>query len=125
MKDINWLKDDYLNFLQQKKNKSKTTVKELQEEERIDEANLEKIRLNVIEIFSKIFDICNSDNPVDLKEKYIGYFNKITKPWYLNKKKATEFHDEKEAIIEEIKIQEAESLKSKFEYYYQMEKIQE
>ena len=63
-----------------------------------------------------------TNNCEALREKYLGYFDKITNPWHLNKLKAEEFGKEQEAIIEDIKIQEAEELKSKFiEHYNQVE----
>ena len=114
MKDINWLKDNYLNFLEEKQKHAKDSIKKLQEEDRMDEANFEKIRLNVVEIFTKMFAISISDNLEILKEKYLGFFDKITKPWYINMDKALKFGKEENAIIEEIKIQEVEELKMKF-----------
>lgn len=124
MDDVKWLKDNYSIFLKEKSNESKIKIEELKKDERLDEANLEKIRLNVIEIFSKMFTISNSDNPEILKDKYLSFFDKITKPWYVNKEKALKFDKQKEVIIEDIKIEEAESLKSKFkDYYSQMDKV--
>lgn len=124
MDDVKWLKDNYSIFLKEKSNESKIKIEELKKDERLDEANLEKIRLNVIEIFSKMFTISNSDNPEILKDKYLSFFDKITKPWYINKEKALKFNKQKEVIIEEIKIEEAESLKSKFkDYYRKMDKL--
>ena len=124
MEDVKWLKDNYSIFLKEKRNESKVKIEKLQKDERLDEANLEKIRLNVIEIFSKMFNISNSDDPKILKDKYLSFFDKITKPWYVNKEKALKFDKQKEVIIEDIKIEEAESLKSKFkDYYNQMGKL--
>mgnify|MGYP000934280966 CR=1 FL=1 len=125
MKDINWLKDNYLNFLEEKQKNIKSSIKKLQEEDRMDEANFEKIRLNVVEIFTKMFAISNSDNPKILKEKFLGFFDKITKPWYVNMDKALKFEKEEKVIIEEIKIQESEELKTKFiDCYNQMDKLE-
>ncbi|CAK7033772.1 hypothetical protein CIW83_11735 [Tissierella sp. P1] len=118
MKDINWLKENYLNFLREKQENFKRSIEDLQKQECVDEANLEKVRLNIVEIFYKMFNISLSDKSVDLEEKYLGFFDKITKPWYINKEKALKFGDEKEVIIEGIKIQEAEELKSRFKEYY-------
>lgn len=118
MEDIKWLKDNYLIFLKEKSNESKVKIEKLKKDERLDEANLEKIRLNVIEIFSKMFTISNSDDPKILRDKYLSFFDKITKPWYVNKEKALKFDKQNEVIIEDIKIEEAESLKSKFRDYY-------
>ena len=124
MEDVKWLKDNYSIFLKEKSNESKAKIEKLKKDERLDEANLEKIRLNVIEIFSKMFTISNSDDPELLKDKYLSFFDKITKPWYVNKEKALTFDKQKEVIIEDIKIEEAESLKSKFkDYYSKMDKL--
>lgn len=118
MRDVNWLKEKYLTFLEEKQKNLKELIEDLQEQGSIDEVNLEKVRLNIVEIFSKMFNISISDNSIVLKEKYLSFFDKITKPWYTNKEKALEFGIEKEAIIEEIKIQEAEELKKQFKEYY-------
>ena len=118
MKDINWLKENYLNFLEEKQENYKRNIEELRKKECLDEANLDKIRLNIVEIFYKMFNISFSDKAVDLEEKYLDFFHKITKSWYINKEKALKFGEEKEVIIEDIKIQEAEELKSRFKEYF-------
>jgi len=122
MKDVNWLIESYLDYLKNKQNNIRASIEDLSKNDRVDEANLEKIRLNIVDIFSKMFNISMTNNCEALREKYLGYFDKITNPWHLNKLKAEEFGKEQEAIIEDIKIQEAEELKSKFiEYYNQVE----
>lgn len=118
MKDINWLIENYLNFLEEKQESLKKKIKDLNKQECVDDANLEKVRLNIVEIFYKMFNISLSDSPMVLREKYLGFFDKITSPWHINKKKALEFGDEKEVIIESLKIQEAEELKNQFKDYY-------
>ena len=118
MKDINWLKENYLNFLEEKQGNYKRNIEDLRKKECLDEANLEKVRLNIVEIFYKMFNISLSDNPIDLREKYLSFFDKITRPWYINKEKALKFGEEKEVIIEDIKIQEVEELKSRFKEYF-------
>ncbi|MBU5310673.1 hypothetical protein KQI38_01415 [Tissierella carlieri] len=118
MKDINWLKENYLNFLREKQENFKRSIEDLQKQECVDEANLEKVRLSIVEIFYKMFNISLSDNPMALRERYLGFFDKITEPWHINKEKALEFEKEKEVIIEDIKIQEAEELKNRFKEYY-------
>ncbi len=118
MKDINWLKENYLNLLKEKQERFKNGIEDLQQQGCLDEANLEKVKLNIVEIFYKMFNISLSNNPIALREKYLSFFDKITKPWYINKEKALEFGRESEAIIEDIKIQEAEELKNRFKEYY-------
>lgn len=118
MKDIDYLTQSYLALLNKKQDDFKRNIKDLQEQECADEANLQKIRLNIVEIFYKMFNISLSDNPVELKEKYLNFFDKITEPWHINKGKALEFGKEEDVIIEELKIQEAEELKNQFKDYY-------
>lgn len=118
MNNLNWLRDSYKNFLKVKSKESEIKIDRLLKEERLDESNLEKIRLNVIEIFTKMFDISYSDNPVDLREKYLGFFKKITGPWHINKEKADVYGEVREMVIEEIKIQEAEILRRQFIKFY-------
>lgn len=119
MQDINSLKEDYLNFLNMREESLRRSIEDLQRQECRDEANLEKIRLNVVEIFHKMFNISFSNDPVELKDKYLNFFDKITTPWRVNREKAIEFGKDREAIIEELKIKEAEELKSKFKDYYE------
>lgn len=119
MQDINSLKEDYLNFLNMREESLKRSIEDLQRQECRDEANLEKIRLNVVEIFHKMFNISFSNDPVELNDKYLNFFDKITTPWHVNREKAIEFGKDREAIIEELKIKEAEELKSKFKDYYE------
>lgn len=119
MQDINSLKEDYLNFLNMREESLKRSIEDLQRQECRDEANLEKIRLNVVEIFHKMFNISFSNDSVELKDKYLNFFDKITTPWRVNREKAIEFGKDREAIIEELKIEEAEKLKIKFKDYYE------
>ena len=123
MEDINYIRENYTNFLNEREKDIKATILRLQREDRIDEANLEKIKLNVVGIFSKMFAISNNDNPKILKEKYLGFFDKITGPWHINRDKALKFKHDENVIIEEIKIQEAENLKKKFEDIIKLEAI--
>lgn len=118
MKDIIWLKENYLSFIRREQENLKKSIEDLQKQECVDDANLQKIRLNIVEIFHKMFNISLSDSPIALREKYLGFFQKITEPWHVNKEKALKFGDENEAIIEDIKIQEAEKLKSRFNECY-------
>ncbi len=118
MRDINWLKEEYFKFLEEKQENLEKIIEDLQKQECLDEANLEKVKLNIIEIFYKMFNISLSHNPIALREKYLGFFDKITEPWHINKDKALKFGREKEVIIEDIKIQEAEELKKRFKKYY-------
>ena len=116
MTKTEWLQENYINYLEERKRELKFSIEQLQKEDCADEANLNKIRLNVVDIFSKMFNLSSSDDSKVVKEKYLGYFEKITTPWYANKEKALSFKKEKEVMVEEIKIKETEELKNKFNF---------
>lgn len=68
MRDINWLKEEYFKFLEEKQENLEKIIEDLQKQECLDEANLEKVKLNIIEIFYKMFNISLSHNPIALRE---------------------------------------------------------
>jgi hypothetical protein len=118
MKDVSWLQTRYLDFLAQRQDSLQEDMVHFYEQECVDEANFEKIKFNVVEIFAKMFKLSLDDDPDALKVKYLGFFEKITQPWHLNRKKAIEFEKEVERIIEDVKIKEADLLKTCFEEYF-------
>lgn len=99
----------------------------LKEEDRMDEANLEKIKLNVIGIFKKMFDVSlrkvfkhenNTDESVkydNFKKVYLDFYNNIPSNWYINLEKAKKNNDFDNVLIEEIKINTMYKLKECFE----------
>ncbi len=118
MKDMDWLKLNYVGFLTERQEHYQVSMDRLYQQQCVDEANFEKIRLNVVEIFSKMFKISSAQNPEALKTKYLSFFDKITTPWHLNREKALEFGRDRERFIEDLKTQEAEVLRLRFEEYF-------
>src|SRR5690554_6965696 len=62
MKDMNWLIESYLDYLKNKQSNIRISIEDLLKNDRVDEANLEKIRLNIVDIFSKMFNISMTSN---------------------------------------------------------------
>lgn len=118
MRDINWLITNYSEYLEKRVSEFKIRGEELQKSGSKDEAVLEKIKFNVVEIFSKMFKLSTGNTKEEIRDKYYAFFDKISSPWRLNRKKALEFGKEKDAIIEEIKLDEVEELRKQFEIYY-------
>lgn len=99
-----------------------------------DEANLEKIKLNIYNIFYSMFDISykkvyggksqpNEDSYNKLLEVYMEFFNKIPLNWKENYRKAKEYGLITECIIEEIKLNTADEIKDMFIRHYNEQKI--
>lgn len=80
-----------------------------------DEANLEKIKLNVYEIFLKMFDIAykKANNVKALEANYLGFHEKIPANWK-TKKAQSEKADDLNYYIETIKLETEDKIKKLF-----------
>lgn len=123
------LRKEYLNLLDGKIAEINKKQMELKKNDFIDESNLEKIKLNIIDIFVKMFNVsynkvCKANNSNanevyrKLYETYLGYFEKIPAAWREKAEKDKQFNMTKEYVIEEIKIHEMEEIKKSFIEYY-------
>lgn len=122
------LKEDYLREIKKMEDQHKKNARTLSEEDANDEAILENIKLNIIDIFVKMFNISfdkaskfNGEDKVKLEKLYEGYlsfFDKIPANWYINMEKAKKFNKMEEYYKEEIKIEMAENMKKIFIEYY-------
>ncbi len=112
------LQEEYIKYIKNRKKDIDNEILDLKANECMDEANLLKIRLNIIDIFEKMFSISKSDNIEEFHNKYLSYFDKIPKAWHNNREKALEFENAADVIIEDIKINEAKELKDKYMEYY-------
>lgn len=93
-----------------------------------DEAILETIRMNIGDIFYKLFNVsyknsCKNVEPdqVELKnlsETYFGFFDKIPTPWKEKMAKDKEYNLEEEYYKEQIKLETAKQIKELFIKYY-------
>jgi hypothetical protein len=133
MIDIKIFKDEYYSVLNKKKEQYKTKINELKKLERQDEAILVKVKLNVVDIFSTLFNtsykkvIKTSNKPdeifKDLGEVYLDFFDKIPAPWREKYSKAKERDLVLDYVIEEIKINTAEEIKQSFVELYDKQNI--
>lgn len=126
------VKEEFLGIINKRVEELKKSAKILMEEDRRDEAKFEKVKLNVYEIFEKMFLISfksayrdgsnTSSDDKDyylLEEEYNKFFEKITKPWKDNAVKDKEHGLSNDLMIEEIKIETAEEIKSTFKDIHQ------
>lgn len=106
----------YSTYLEDKKIESVKLQKELIEDERSDEANLEKVRYNIYDVFSQLLQSAmkrNSDME-QMKKTYVNYFDTIPASWKVRLEKAKEHNDVETAYVEEIKLGIANELKTVF-----------
>lgn len=122
------LKEEYLKEIEAMINEYRHNSAELRKEGSDDGAILENIKLNVCDIFFKMFNISynksckNSDDEKtklnNLSDTYLAFFEKIPAPWKEKMLKDKEFNMMKEYYIEEIKLDTADKMKKLFMEYY-------
>lgn len=117
---IQQFQNEYTGFLNSEAESLKKEALQLVSESRSDEANFAKIKLNIVEIFTQMFTVSmqkskNAPLPyIGLSEAYLAFFEKIPASWQVNLKKCQEHQMETEAHIEILKLEMAETLKTKF-----------
>lgn len=98
----------------------------LNREERKDEVNLEKVKLNVYDIFKTMYgasekkvegafrNASEEEKLVQFEKAYLGFFDNIPKAWYESLEKAKKHDDFEKVHIEEIKLDAMNNIKEMF-----------
>ena len=101
----------------------KKAVEHLQNEEkalavsdRKDEANIVKIKINIYNICSTVYQVFESRGN-DCSKVYIAKLDDFTKNWETSLAKAREHEDVEQALIEEIKLETLEKIKKSYYNY--------
>lgn len=104
-------------FLDQQIQLCKQHAIELQEEERRDEANFQKIKANVYDIFKTILSVAQkagSGNPETVKQFFLEKMKQIPANWK-TAYEAARLHDHTEnMLIEKIKLDTAAEIEHEF-----------
>ncbi len=125
MKNIDALIMQYTELLNEKKEKCRLKCDELTNDSRNDEADLEKIKLNIYDVFNTLVGATKKQiyakNNVDDTKKYEEFcnaylktFEKIPQSWRIKLQKAKEHNATIEMVIEETKLAVADELKQIF-----------
>lgn len=103
-------------YFEDMKKQCNEKITELREQERGDEANLEKVRLNIYDIFLTMFEVSlkSSSDAKKVGEAFLQKLDIIPKNWRASYKKAEEFGDEEKSCIEEIKLNTVEEIRNSF-----------
>lgn len=123
---IKTVKDMLFEIIDKKIEDTNIAIVKLNEDDKKDEANLEKVKLNVYDIFrtmygaseKKVYNPSNKSSEDDKLEEfkltYLTFFDKIPNNWVISLEKA-KVHDDFEKIhIEEIKLETMEYVRSAF-----------
>ncbi len=123
------LKEEYLKQVTTLINEWKDNSIELRNEGANDEAVLENIKVNVGDIFYKMFNIsynnsCKKVEPAEVELKklytsYLAFFDKIPAPWKEKLKKDKEYNMMEEYYKEQLKLETADKIKNLFIEYYE------
>lgn len=116
----------YKTYLKESKTSKQAEIDKFLSEHCEDDANLAKIEYNIIDIFDQMFAISEKkattvqENPKEaLKQNFLGFFDKIPKSWYENREKSIAFDDVETTHKENLKIQQATTLKNRFIELYE------
>lgn len=100
-------------FLTEQADACRAKERELLSESRKDEANFEKIRANIFELFQSVWSAANksSENP---QRFFLEKLEEIPANWRNSLEKAVRYDDAGKAHIETIKLEAAEEIKGAF-----------
>ncbi len=118
----------YYAFIESKKKQCEKEYENLKKDNRKDEADHEKIKENIYEIFEVLFKthvnqleklfISEEDKLQKLKVEYLNRFETIPKSWVTRLELAKKHNDVANIVIEELKLQVAQGLKDQFMSLY-------
>ena len=87
----------------------------LEKENRKDEANFSKIKINICEICKTLYNVSKkATNGQNAKEFYIQKLEKLSGEWNASQDKAKEHNDIEKVIIEEHKLEMLNEVKQKY-----------
>lgn len=117
------LEDKYLFYIDGKITVHNSKSEQYKTEDRKDEADLEKIKANIYEIFRTLFlsdikqlegkDLEKSES-IDIYGGFLLRFDTIPTNWKISLDKAIEHGDTTKQVIEEHKLEVAKGLKDRF-----------
>ena len=87
----------------------------LEKENRKDEADFSKIKINICEICKTLYNVSKkAPNGQNAKEFYVQKLEKVSVEWNASKDKAKEHNDIEKVIIEELKLEVLNDVKQKY-----------
>ena len=105
----------FIEYIDNKIQELKDEEMVLRKENRIDEANFVKIKINICEICKTLYNVSKKgSNGQSAKEFFVQKLEKISGDWNASKDKAKEHNDIEKVIIEELKLEMLNEVKQKY-----------
>ncbi len=101
----------YLSFVQAQKTALQKQIAVLEREGRQDEANLNKVRLNIVTVFETVLAADQKQSPM----RYETRFETLSAPWKKRLEQARAHGDHQTIAVEETKIETMEMLRRAFQ----------
>ena len=112
---------EYRRKLEEKKNQLAQSICVLEQEGRHDEANLEKVRFNIINVYEAVasadewaVSACQADAWEQFSKRYSQRFRTLSQPWRNRLVQARRHQDAETIAVEEAKLETAEWLERVF-----------
>ena len=106
----------YRAFLAQEKAQLMQQIALLEEQNRQDEADMHKIRLNIFEVFETVAQADEKQTVTwqDFCQRYEPRFETLTAPWQKRLESAVRNSDTRTRFVEEIKLSTADRIRQAF-----------
>ncbi len=108
---------EFLNYLDISIKTSQDMTQELIKDNRKDEADHEKVKTNVYQIFKTVFQVITRQKALELdniKKLFLEKLETIPANWKTSLESAKKFQDYEKIRIEEIKLQTVEEIQNTF-----------
>lgn len=105
----------FIEYIDNKIKELKNEEMLLEKENKKDEANFVKIKINICEVCKTLYNVSKkAPNGQNAKEFYIQKLEKLSMEWNESKDKAKEHNDIGKVIIEELKLEVLNEVKQKY-----------
>ena len=112
-------------FFEEKMLECEKRKAQLLEDDRADEADFEKIRANIYDVFRTVLSAahkaCGEDEEA-VKSFFMTKTEQIPASWRVSLEKAQVHGDERKMCVEKIKLAAAEEIREKFKYVWEGKK---
>lgn len=108
---------EFLKYLDISIKTSQDMTQELIKDSRKDEADHEKVKTNVYQIFKTVFQVITRQKALELdniKKLFLEKLETIPANWKISLESAKKFQDYEKILIEEIKLQTLEEIRNTF-----------
>lgn len=105
----------FTDFINNRKNDINLEINALTNENKVDESNFKKAKLNIYDVFYTMFQLAIKQDSVEkIEEFFIKKIETIPSNWRISLQKAKEFGDMGKVLIEEVKLEAVDEILTGF-----------